>query len=470
MTLENPILRDPRPPTGACLQPHTLQTLNPAPAGPPRSGAILPFAAAEPVAPFAQLPFTTVELGFDTEALVSARVPLALYDMIEYVLGDGLVEGIFRVSGLVRRMKQVSSDFANYKEWLAPPARPSPHDVCGLVKKCLRQYLDHIHGLFSEFVQDEMRSMYMLHVRGSLASSDTFLSARSEFGEPQPPREPRVLLDKVALLLARRNPLRKNAFFLYLLLVLRELGYHEATTKMSVANSAIIFQPYLFPTLALEELGQYRELLTFLVNRLDTLLERYAEHAAHAAPLLEVELVSVTLCETNSPSPLTDYSLDYSPPQKLERRRSFVPKLLLFVDQYSVPANKYKRFSLGFASKLSLSHALDSKRPSEQRMRSSSSVAPLEPRPTNALALRLLTRSGKSARSSISKQKLPEEPETRIPLLQLPEESNQPFPDTKVEVNRRRSLMAMFKLDDVARLKLVKADRRRSLVQLLKKR
>lgn len=304
---------------------------------------------------------------------IVANVPSILSDCFTHIFSHALVEGIFRVSGSARRMKLITADYSQYSEWLEnDEKRPNSHDVAGVIKKYLRLYLDLIDGLFSSSCLSQLQRLYLAQIRTKLdASLDSFKSANTSLASAHTlpsvsedeVLEPQVadmdaFLDSVAHLLITKNLLSKNELFLYLLQQLKELLRHEDQTKMSVANSLIIFQPYIFNTLNLLELQTFQDLLSLLVVNFDTFVQKYTCYKTILGGLEELDLdnVSVTSSEEMATSPLTVYSSHNGSPSKntsnSELRRKLISnRLSAFWDTYNLPANRSKRFSLNFGSK-----------------------------------------------------------------------------------------------------------------------
>lgn len=320
---------------------------------------------------------------------IPVQVPSLLADCFAYIFSDGLVEGIFRVSGSARRMRLVSSDYGLYRDWLnGPEKKPNPHDVAGAIKKFLREYLDSIDGLFSSSCLSQVQQLYLAHVRSySDASIASYRSANTSLGsantlpsvveddesEPQI-NDPETLLDSVAHLLITKNLSSNNEFFIYMLLQLKQLSLHEDKTKMTVPNLSIIFQPYIFNTRSLSELKPFQNLLTFLVLHYDDFVQKFLCYKTILGGLeeLDADNVSVISSESYATSPLTLYSSHHGSPAKNTgssdtRRKSISQRFSIFWDSYNLPANRSKRFSLGFGSKSSEKIPLPESAPKERR-------------------------------------------------------------------------------------------------------
>lgn len=302
--------------------------------------------------------FSTVNVGD-----LTATVPSCLVDCFDFLFDGRLPEGAFRVSGSTRRMKLMATDDTSYKEWLFHEKKPSPHDVCGIIKKFLREYLVSLNGLFCVMVLSRLQRVYLSHLRsGSAFSMDSFKSANTTFGsrslssvlsEDDVIFDHDSLLDAVAHLLVSKNLASKNMLFFYLLTTLKRLSTFEETTKMTVSNQSIIFQPYIFNTTNLSELKPFQALLTFLVINSDSLLDKYTCYNSLLGGLdkLDTENVSAIFSESTSTSPVTVYSSDnISSKNEPSRRSSLTHRFSVFLDNYNLPANRSKRFSMNFGT------------------------------------------------------------------------------------------------------------------------
>lgn len=300
---------------------------------------------------------------------VVVQVPALLADCFTFIFSNGLVEGIFRVSGSARRMKLISADYSLYCNWLATEKKPNSHDVAGVIKKYLREYLDSIDGMFSSSCLTQLQRLYLAHTRSDSAISiDSFRSATTSLGSPRAlpsvvedvecepsVSDPEMLLDAVAHLVITKNRTTKNDFFIYLLLQLKQLSLHEDKTKMTVANYSIIFQPYIFNTRSLSELHTFQALLSFLVVNYTNFVQKYVCYKSILGGFeeLEADNISITSFDSLTTSPLTVYSSHQGSPSKnsSDRRKSVSQRFSMFWDSYNLPANRSKRFSLSFGSK-----------------------------------------------------------------------------------------------------------------------
>lgn len=410
------------------------------------------------------MPFTVVEVD-----KLEVSVPSILDDCFNFVLDHGLVKGIFRVSGSVRRMKAVTSDYSHYQSWLNDEKKPSVHDVCGIIKKYLSDYLATMNGLFSQHLLVLLRRQFISHRRaGSDCSIDSYKSANTSFGSlslssvPESVscsfstvRDADVLLDSIAHLLVTKNLTSKNNFFMYLLHMLKQLSQHEEATSMSVENSSIIFQPYIFNTTNVADLRTLQDLLTFLVLHFDLLLEKYLCYISILGGLeeLEIDNISISSSEGNAVSPATVYS-DNSYTQRNysnasegnpKRKSSLSQKFNGLLESYHLPANRSKRFSLNFTSRQQSSDKVIS---SDNLRHSTSQVASLyadvEPA-GNDKQLKVTPASGEiltpPADDSLG---FNTKPQIVLPTTQEPSKRPQ-LSQKKSNNSKRRSLISLFK-------------------------
>lgn len=338
------------------------------------------------------MPCSTVDIDN-----IHVNVPSILDDCFKYILNEGLVEGIFRISGSVRRIRAVADDYSQYREWLFNlTKKPLPHDVCGVIKKYLTQYLMAMNNLFSQSLLAQIRRLHNTHRRTSSdASMDSFKSAVTSLNTSTPVSvldadadhlsfsnflldETESLLDRLAHLLVTRNLSSKNLFFIYLVWRLKQLSEHKAVTKMSAENASIIFQPYIFDTTNLVDLKFFQNLLCFLVENFDLFLEKFTCYRSllDGYEELEVDNLSITSYESNQVSPTTVYSSSSDSHKKqnevdAKRKSSISQRFSSFMDSYNAPANRSKRFSMNFSN--------GSSRPSPDRSRSVEHFRPSSP-------------------------------------------------------------------------------------------
>ena len=332
-----------------------IQNMNPLPA------SLLE--ANTPRQDFRSMPKSTVKISKGLEA----EVPALLVDCLEVIFSNGLVEGIFRISGSARRMKTVTEDYGSYQKWLNSTERqPNVHDVGGIIKKYLRDYLDSINGLFPARVLRDFKQEYVSHLRKlSECSEDSFKSANTsldssvslssilEVGEEMDSHisNPESLVDALAHCLIVNNLESKNLFFIYWLSVMKRLSLYQDKTKMSVSNLSIIFQPYLFNQTNVEDLSKFRNILTFLVKNFDSFVTRfkYYEEVIGGLHALDNDCMSISSSGSVSASPLTIYSSNQGSPSKNtdepRRKASISNRLSMFWDNYNLPANRSKRIS-----------------------------------------------------------------------------------------------------------------------------
>lgn len=324
-------------------------------------------AADEPHGLVSDIPLRKIEVDG-----LSVEVPELLVDCFEYILERGLVEGIFRISGSIKRMRGVTSDYPAYKNWLENNS-PLPHDVSGVAKKFTRDYLHSIGGLFLPLVLSSLRALFALQPRkNSVLSTESYRSTSTSYssGLDSVCEEPEDAeystshsvgekLDSVASLLVSKNSARKNGVFIYYLSVLKCVSVHQEQTRMPNANLAIVFQQYLFETWVVNDLQSYQKLLEFLLENFEEFLAKYRLTLSLLGGVEDFETTvengSMIFSDSISTSPLTEYSLHQASPPKFSisgsfdgrRRSSLSQKLGSFWDVYSSPANR--RFS--FASR-----------------------------------------------------------------------------------------------------------------------
>lgn len=293
------------------------------------------------------------------------EVPALLDECMKYIFDNGLAEGIFRVSGSARRMKDVTENYSLYREWLYSSEKPpNPHDVCGIVKKYLREYLDSVNGLFSSRALREILQEYTSHTlkhddfsdasfksaNTSLGSSYSLLSAAG-LEEDTTAIDAESLVDAIAQCLMVNNLKWKNLVFIYWLSMMKHLSLYQEKTKMSVSNLSIIFQPYLFQNATLEELPKFRGVLTILVENFDALVDKfiYYEEIIGGLHTLDQDAMSLSPTASITASPLTVYSSNqWSPtksPGESRRKTSISNRLSAFWDNYNIPLNRSKRMS-----------------------------------------------------------------------------------------------------------------------------
>lgn len=366
-----------------------------------------------------------VPTAIETVAGVETDIPSILPDLFDYILEYGLVKGIFRISGSARRMRPIASNYSSYKEWLQES--PNAHDVAGIIKKYLRDYLDESGQLFSPQVLTSMLQLWLSNSRSlsecsllSFKSASTSLTLNntlpsiSEVEEQAPgshgPVNVDVFLDSVAQLLAQKNLSSRNLFFLYLLDFLGRVTEHENLTNMTALNLAIIFLPYVFASVQLVELLHFQDMLAFFIQQRVELTSRYAIYHNLVGGLhqLDVDSLSVTSSESISASPLTIYSLGQESSLKvsavLAKRKTLISqRLSILWDNYNLPANRTKRFSL-YGLQNSLQNACE-KIVVEPGMDSGSTVSPLSDATENLTVdegrPQLTKRSSSSKRKSI---------------------------------------------------------------------
>lgn len=289
---------------------------------------------------------------------VSAGVPVSLTACFDYIFNEGIVEGIFRVSGSVRKIKQVKGDYSNLNTWLqSRESKPLPRDVSGILKRYTRDYFHAIGGLFVPSVLASLLTLYTgyalklppLKVRCTSFGSELPSVAETE-PAPTSISEPSALLNSISELLASKNPSHKNALFIYYLHMLSILASYEETTKMTSANFSILFQQHIFETSNLSALSSYQDLLLFLIDNADDLAVKYAcFHEIYGIveeSENELDSESAESAESPSSSPLTECFSHTLSATDSRRRSSISNRLSSLWESYNMPARSSKRFSL----------------------------------------------------------------------------------------------------------------------------
>lgn len=406
------------------------------------------------------MPFSIVDI--DT---VQVSVPAILNDCFNYVLEEGLVEGIFRISGSVRRIRAVAEDYSQYKEWLFNEKKPLPHDVCGVIKKYLNQYLQTMNNLFSLLLLAQIRRLHMSHRRTTSDSSiDSFKSALTSLDSntrvsvldadadhlsfsKQLSQDMDNFIDAFAHLLVTRNPSAKNSFFVYLVWKLKHFASFEEQTKMSAENAAIIFQPYIFHTTNLVDLKFFQNLLVTLIENFDTFLEKFTCYRSllDGFEELEVDNLSLSSTESNQVSPTTVYSSSSDTSKKqtdveTKRKSSISQKFGSFMDTYNSPANRSKRFSMNFYS---------TNRSSPDRSRSVDNFRPASPISRGGSASKNGDYIGKFPHSSLERLSIPKDvpydafrSSAQLSPLDTPRTS--PKKTAQRRASKRKSFMGLF--------------------------
>lgn len=294
----------------------------------------------------------------------SVAVPSLLDECMCYIFANGLVEGIFRVSGSARRMKDVAEDYSLFHDWLySQEKQPNVHDVCGVVKKYMRDYIDSMNGLFSPQVLKDILREYDSHChKGEDSTEGSFKSANSSVGSYSLLSAMELeadltaidtdgFVDAFARYIMVNNLESKNLFFIYWLSIMKRLSFHQELTKMSVSNLSIIFQPYLFHNANIDDLQKFRSILTVLVEKFDAFVDRFAcyEKIIGGLHTLDHDEMSLSPNASIAASPLTIYSSCHGSSPKANndtrRKASISNRLSVFWDNYNIPANRPKRMS-----------------------------------------------------------------------------------------------------------------------------
>lgn len=299
-------------------------------------------------------------------------VPSLLVDCFNYIRTEGVVEGIFRVSGSVRKIKEISKDFSTYQDWLSSDVKkPSPHDVCGFIKLFLREYFTFPNCIFLAAVSSSIKRLYLSGLRrGSEMSGDSCHSAVSLLSIPSTSvsveensdqlcdLDVNTFATSVVHILLSKNSSKKNELFFFLIHILKELLVQKEITKMTPQNYSIIFQPYVFSSNTLSDLSIYQEILSILIVNEKQVIEEYTKSHMVLGDLdeTETELFSVSSLYSPSKTSSTGYlSLQPSPTTKpvsgsgglyTNARFSLSQKFYSFLDNYNISFNKPKRLSV----------------------------------------------------------------------------------------------------------------------------
>ena len=313
----------------------------------------------------------TLEMTVVHLEAMSLTVPTFLVDCFAFVSSLGETEGIFRVSGSARRIKEMSADFTAYRDWLYAEKPPQVHDVCGVIKTFLRDYLASINGMFTPAFKLSLSQFYTSHqCKDSTASTDSCPSAFSmlsevstlpsvtELHETPSVCEPAELdlaqfISPAVPLLITKNSAKRNELFLYLIHVFNRLLKLQDVNKMTPENFSIIIQPYLFSESSIFELLTPQEMLAIFITNLNWLLEDYAKNYKILGGLddadLENDSTSAESLYSPSKTASTDLSFFQQPPtNKLggepARRLSISQKLTSFWETYNAPFYRGKKF------------------------------------------------------------------------------------------------------------------------------
>ncbi|CUM48673.1 uncharacterized protein AC631_00311 [Debaryomyces fabryi] len=294
-----------------------------------------------------------LESNFTTTSVdgLSVKVPKCLVQCFDYLQSNGMVEGIFRVNGSVKRISQYFSNH-NVENWIA--ANPSPHDISGVIKKYLNYYL-YETSVFDGETTKEIKSHYNEYLNQILvidhnddASINSFKTAKTSY-DCNPLNE---FVEKVVQSMISERSQDKNQLFIYIVYNLSLIMEHSVKTKMSSINLAIIFQPYFFDNSDINNI----QALPFLQEILQTLIENshvlINEYSIEVANLHDNNsLMSIDSPITHHGNSTDTYIETESSPV---RKRSISNRFSTLLDSYYSPigntaTGKPKRFSLSIS-------------------------------------------------------------------------------------------------------------------------
>lgn len=294
-----------------------------------------------------------LESNFTTTSVdgLSVKVPKCLVQCFDYLQSNGMVEGIFRVNGSVKRISQYFSNH-NVENWIA--ANPSPHDISGVIKKYLNYYL-YETSVFDGATTKEIKSHYNEYLNQILvidhnddASINSFKTAKTSY-DCNPLNE---FVEKVVQSMISERSQDKNQLFIYIVYNLSLIMEHSVKTKMSSINLAIIFQPYFFDNSDINNI----QALPFLQEILQTLIENshvlINEYSIEVANLHDNNsLMSIDSPITHHGNSTDTYIETESSPV---RKRSISNRFSTLLDSYYSPigntaTGKPKRFSLSIS-------------------------------------------------------------------------------------------------------------------------
>lgn len=282
---------------------------------------------------------------------LSVRVPKCLVQCFEYLQSNGMVEGVFRVNGSVKRISQYFAN-PNIENWIA--ANPSPHDISGVIKKYLNYYL-YDASVFDEATTREIKNHYVVYMNQILVidhkddvSINSFKTAKTSY-DCSPLNE---FLEKFVQSMISERSQDKNQLFIYIIHNLSLIMDHSMKTKMSSINLAIIFQPYFFDNSDINNI----QTLPLLQKILQTLIEN------SSALINEYSIEVANLHDNNSlmsiDSPITHHGNSTDAYIETEtspvRKRSISNRFSTLLDSYYSPIGntnpgKPKRFSLSIS-------------------------------------------------------------------------------------------------------------------------
>ncbi|ODV67321.1 hypothetical protein HYPBUDRAFT_11899 [Hyphopichia burtonii NRRL Y-1933] len=198
-------------------------------------------------------------------AAVRIKIPRIIHECFQHILEHGsTIEGIFRINGSIKRINQLYNHLILHKKIEDFAEIYSIHDVCGVLKKYMKNYLSSINEIFTSKQIEQIKKMS--EVVEDSQSVQSFKTAKEE--------ETNETIDKFLNYINNYNLRYKNDFLIYSIYQLNKLQSIE--TKMTNYNYSIIFQPYLFPTCNLNNLIFCQEYLFYLMNNFNYLIKNYS--------------------------------------------------------------------------------------------------------------------------------------------------------------------------------------------------
>lgn len=267
------------------------------------------------------------------------EVPRIINDLFCFI-ENKVSEGIFRVSGSARRMKEYVKNLSEYPSWLYDA---NIHDVCGLFKKMTHSSL---RDAFTVKLCEEIKVLYMEYIRevemeeerllqANECSDDSFNTAQTSVANVHLDRIAR----KFAILLVEKSPERKNHLFLYIIDKLNCLQKYVNVTKMTTTNLAIIFQPLIF-TGDLHELILFQKFLYLLISDSKEFISAYGKYSHESInKFADIEVHPFLASRMASVDELQTYDEN---PSSFSRRKSLSNRLSVLLTNYYVPASKLK--------------------------------------------------------------------------------------------------------------------------------
>lgn len=280
---------------------------------------------------------------------IVVKVPVVMEQCWRYLKARDMLEGVFRISGSTRRVNACYNG-RSLASWLAE--NPSQHDVCSVIKRCLRQYLDG-EPLFNEAATGKIKLLYdqytaKLAVRHDFLFEDSglvfsFKTAKTSY-DSDPLEE---FNEALVQYLAHDKETHRMYMFLYLLHNLSFLLQHAASTRMSSWNLAIIFEPYVFSSSKVEHLPYLQRILQIFIQNGDVIADIYASVGS-----LQSDDNSYLSVESPLTNNVANESFAEEPDIKdHSNRRSLSKRISTLFDGYYNPvggSTSKKRLSLSF--------------------------------------------------------------------------------------------------------------------------